>query len=59
MNEDHPFLQADISSELQGLIDKTIGSQEKCMMEEYVNGDNDLAVVWMFMERTGRKTLVK
>ena len=31
--DDDPFLQADVSLELQGLIDKTMqGSQEKCML---------------------------
>ena len=50
---DDPFLEDDTSLELQGLIDKTMqGSKEKCMLEEYVTGDSDLAVC---MEKIGRK----
>ena len=42
--DDDPFLEADASLDLQGFIDKTMqGSQEKCMLEEYVTRDSDLA----------------
>ena len=46
VEDDDPFLEADASSlELQSLIDETMqGSEERCMLEEYVTGDSDLAV---------------
>ena len=53
-DEDDPFLQADASSAFQGLIDKTVGSQEKCLMEEYMNGDSDLAVACSWRELGGK-----
>ena len=44
-DDEDPFLTSDDAySELQALIDKTMTAQEKCAVDEYVNGDDDLAV---------------
>ena len=43
-NEEDPFTEADECVVLQSLIDKTMTENEACPFEEYVNGDEDLAV---------------
>ena len=43
-DEDDPFAEADECVALQSLIDKTMSENEACLLEEYVNGDKDLAV---------------
>ncbi len=40
--EDH-FQEADEHLKLQSLIDDTMNGWDSCKLEEYVNGDNDLA----------------
>ena len=43
-DDEDPFLACDDAySELQALIDKTMNT-EKCAVDEYVNGDDDLGV---------------
>ena len=39
-----PFAEADERVALQGLIDKTMSENETCPLQDYVNGEEDLAV---------------
>jgi len=43
-DEEDPFAEADVRVALQSLIDKTVSENDACPLEEYVNGDEDLAV---------------
>jgi len=43
-DEEDPFAEADVHVALQSLIDKTVSENDACPLEEYVNGDEDLAV---------------
>ena len=43
-DEDDPFAEADECVALQSLTDKTMSENTACPLEEYVNGDEDLAV---------------
>ena len=43
-DEDDPFAEADRYMALQSLIDKTMSGTEACPLEEYIYGDDDLAV---------------
>ena len=43
-DEEDPFAEADARVALQSLINKTVSENDACPLEEYVNGDEDLAV---------------
>ena len=42
--EDDPFLEADMRMEVQSLIEKTMPTDGRCNLDEYLNGDDDLPV---------------
>ena len=42
--EDDPFLEADMRVEVQSLIEKTMPTDGRCNVDEYLNGDDDLPV---------------
>ena len=43
-DEEDPFAEAGECVTLQSLITKTMSENNVCLLEEYVNGDEDLAV---------------
>ena len=43
-DNDDPFLESDACVELQGLIDRTMTTEESCAVNEYLSGDDDLPV---------------
>ena len=56
--DENPFLAADVHLELLGLIEKTMNTQEKCTVDEYLNGDNDLSVCVDFDDDSWEDTLL-
>ena len=42
--DDDPFSECDLQHELESLIDKTMPSDGRCTVKEYMEGDNDLQV---------------
>ena len=44
LEEDDPFLEADMRMEVQSLIEKTMPTDGRCNVDEYLNGDDDLPV---------------
>lgn len=43
-DDEDPFLTSDASLELQSLIDQTVTTQEKCTLDEHLNGDDVLTI---------------
>lgn len=41
---DDPFSECDLRQEIESLIDKTMASDGRCTLKEYLEGDNDLQV---------------
>ena len=44
LDDEDPFLVADESMALQGLIDEVMTGCDHCPLEEYVNGEDDVPV---------------
>ena len=44
LDDEDPFLVADESMALQGLIDEAMTGCDHCPLEEYVNGEDDVPV---------------
>ena len=42
--DDDPFSECDLRQEIESLIDKTMPSDGKCTLKEYLEGDNELQV---------------
>ena len=58
-DEEDPFSEADECVALQSLIDKTMSSHEACPLEEYINGDEDLAVCRDINDNSWESTFFK
>ena len=58
-DEEDPFSEADECVALQSLIDKTISGHEACPLEEYINGDEDLAVCRDINDNSWESTFFK
>ena len=46
--EDDPFLEADMRMEVQSLIEKTMPTDGRCNLDEYLSGDDNLPVCMEF-----------
>ena len=42
--EDDPFLESDACMELQNLLEKTIPSEQRCSLAEYLSGEEEVLV---------------
>ena len=43
-NEDDPFLESDACMELQNLLEKTVLSDQRCSIVDYLNGEEGVPV---------------
>ena len=41
--EDDPFLESDACMELQNLIEKTMPSEQRCSLAEYLHGEKEVS----------------
>ena len=58
-DEEDPFSEADQCVVLQSLIDKTMSGHEACPLQEYINGDEDLAVCSNINDHSWESTFFK
>ncbi len=42
--DDDPFLEADIRTEVQSLIEKTMPEEGRCSVDEYLTGEDELPI---------------